>query len=966
MSIPKKIGRYEVERRLGRGGMAVIYLALDPKIKRHVAIKVLPRQFSFDESFYERFRREVEALATLEHPAIVPIYDYGEEDDQPYYVMRHMPGGSLVEFLRKGPLSLKDTAKMVSQIAPALDAANRKSIVHRDIKPGNILFDADGNAYLSDFGIVKLAGSTGDFTGNTVVGTPAYMSPELARGDADIDGRSDIYSLGVLIFRLWAGVVPFTATTPMGIAMKHVTEPTPNILEYKPELPESCNLLIQAAMAKRREDRFRTAAELATALEYIAQGGNWGAEDTPTNLDASGNPDIEEPLTKEKLSRVSSKNNAPPNNLPEPASTFIGRETELVKIAERLSDPDCRLLTLLGPGGIGKTRLSLRAAANEINNFPHGVFFIALAPLGSPEHIIPAIAESIKFNFYGQGNQKQQLINYLRTKKLLLVLDNFEHVIGEATLISEILGDAQHIKILATSRERLNLAEEWILEVHGMDIPSGDKNEIIEDFPAVQLFLERAQKVLPGFQLKELDRPYIVRICQLLEGIPLGIELAAAWVRMLTCEEIASEIEQNLDFLTSSLRNVSRRHRSLRAVFNYSWDLLDKNEKGIFRKLSIFHGKFSRAAAVKVTGASLMKLSEFVDKSLLRRLPGGYYEMLEILRQYAKEKLNEDEDALASVQIGHSKYYAEYLAQWSDALRGGNQKEALDNLGAEIENIRRAWHFAVEAGREDDIIKGIEGLFHFYEIRGWLSEGLQEFDRLSSQMREKYGSTQDLSAERLIMHSQALSRQAAFLYRLGQNTEAEELLEKSISISRPIGSLRELSFGLTYLGAVNYLCEDFDSARKHLLESIEIHKETGNRLGMAIALHHLGLIARESQDFPEAKDLFQQSLEVNKEINSRFGIAISLNNLGIIAHELGEYDEAWSLHTESLAIRKEIDDRWGIAIALDGLGLIAMERKNFVEAQVLFEESMTIYKEIGDEKRQERAEENLNRALAEG
>jgi serine/threonine protein kinase len=267
------IGRYQIEQELGRGGMAVVFLARDPLMNRRVAVKVLPRQFTYDESFLQRFQREARVIATLEHPAIVPVYDFGEHDGQPYLVMRYMPGGSLSDRLEKGPLPLPEAAAILNHLAPALDEAHARGMVHRDLKPANVLFDHRRRPYLCDFGIVKL--SEGSATALTatggVVGTPAYMSPEQVRGDVELDGRTDVYSLGVILYEMLTGDKPYHADTPMGLAMKHVLEPVPRILERRPDLPPDCEAVITRALAKEREGRFPTATALAAATANVAR-----------------------------------------------------------------------------------------------------------------------------------------------------------------------------------------------------------------------------------------------------------------------------------------------------------------------------------------------------------------------------------------------------------------------------------------------------------------------------------------------------------------------------------------------------------------------------------------------------------------------------------------------------------------------------------------------------------------------
>ncbi len=268
----KTIGRYTLKQELGRGGMASVYLAEDPRFGRDVAIKILPRTFLHDPQFRSRFDREARAIATLEHPAIVPVYDVGEEDDQPYLVMRYMAGGTLADRLRTGAMSLADAQPIIQRLASALDRAHKQGIIHRDLKPGNILFDGDNNAYLADFGIAHLAESSAAYTGSAIIGTPTYMSPEQARGNMKLDGRSDIYSLGVIFYEMLTGRPPYAAETAVGVAMRHISDPIPSAWETQPHLPETVDTVVNQAMAKDREVRYQTAAELAKAVSDVRIG----------------------------------------------------------------------------------------------------------------------------------------------------------------------------------------------------------------------------------------------------------------------------------------------------------------------------------------------------------------------------------------------------------------------------------------------------------------------------------------------------------------------------------------------------------------------------------------------------------------------------------------------------------------------------------------------------------------------
>src|SRR6185436_15641622 len=269
---PEKIGIYEVKSELGRGGMATVYRAYDPRFEREVAVKVLPSELLHsDPQFRLRFEREAKIIAQLEHSAIVPVYDVGEADGQPYFVMRYMNGGSLSDRIKAGGLTIEDASRILGTIAPGLDEAHAYGIIHRDIKPSNILFDKRDNLYISDFGIAKLSqAQSGNVTGSAIIGTPAYMAPEQAQGD-EIDGRADIYSLGIILYEMVTGRQPYEADTPMAVAIKHITDPVPYILNANPKLPEGMNAIIQTAMAKNRNDRFPTAVDMTNAVRDLAR-----------------------------------------------------------------------------------------------------------------------------------------------------------------------------------------------------------------------------------------------------------------------------------------------------------------------------------------------------------------------------------------------------------------------------------------------------------------------------------------------------------------------------------------------------------------------------------------------------------------------------------------------------------------------------------------------------------------------
>jgi serine/threonine protein kinase len=274
--IPKTIGRYRIKAELGRGGMSTVYLAHDPRFERDVAIKLLPLELLHQPTFRRRFEREAKVVASLDHPAIVPVYDFGEEDGQPFLVMRFMTGGSLAERLKQGAISISESARIMAKLAPALDEVHVHGVIHRDLKPSNVLFDQRNEPYISDFGTAKLKYAHTKLTDTGgAVGTPAYMSPEQIQGEAELDGRSDIYTLGVILFEMLTGKHPYQTNTPIAVAVKHMFEPVPNLQEMAPDLPTACQEVIVQAMAKQKEHRYRTAVDFANALEQVGPK-RWG------------------------------------------------------------------------------------------------------------------------------------------------------------------------------------------------------------------------------------------------------------------------------------------------------------------------------------------------------------------------------------------------------------------------------------------------------------------------------------------------------------------------------------------------------------------------------------------------------------------------------------------------------------------------------------------------------------------
>jgi predicted ATPase len=612
------------------------------------------------------------------------------------------------------------------------------------------------------------------------------------------------------------------------------------------------------------------------------------------------------------------------SNLPYQQTPFVGRHKELRTISQLLGDAACRLLTLVGPGGIGKTRLALRAVEEPSTLFPHGVFFVPLLTSSSTADLVSAIADATGLSFASGRDPRVQLLDYLSEKVALLVLDSLEHLCAPAcdeneggiALLIDILETSLAVKILATSQGRLRLQRECVLEIHGLEFPeSGDTAEV-EGYSAVQLFVQSARRVCPNFRLSKEETSAVVCLCRLVEGMPLALELAAAQARVLSCQEICAAVESHLDILVSSMRDVPERQQSIKAVFDYSWQFLTEQERKTLGQLAVFRGGFQGEAAERVSGASLPILIRLIDQSLLYKAPPGRYKMLEVLRRYAEAKLTQFPQLAEETRDRHCEYFAAWLQSWEPALHGGGQSQALTALEEELDNVRQAWRWAVERAKVEQIVVCLPSLYRFYEMRGRLQEGEAVFAQAVKELNRQ--AAPSAMMERVLWSITA--RYGVFCYHLGRYQAAQEQLQQSLAAFRTASEQEEIAFCLTGLARMA-LREEENLIAERLFEEALVQAQAVPSRPMEIDnLCGLGNVALQRGDYATAKDYYERALELCRDACDQWNEAILLNNLGAVSDHSGDYARARSYYAASLELKQSLNDRRGEAVALVNLG----------------------------------------------
>jgi predicted ATPase len=931
---------FKIEQKLGQGGMGEVYRALDTKLGRRVAIKILPPSTTSNPDAAQRFREEARLASALNHPNVVTIYSVDRAEGYEFIVMELVEGETLLARLHRQPLDYPDLLDLGVQISEALAAAHAVGLVHRDIKSANILITKEGRAKVLDFGLAKrvvaavedadVGATVLDLTRSGVVmGTPAYMSPEQTRGDP-VDARSDLFSLAIVLYEGATGRLPFAGPSALAIMHEIATADPVPASRAAPAYPPEFDLVLGRAMAKDPDERYATARELADALRGLREGAMMTTAAVA--------------LPRGGLQG--------PNNLPMQLTSFIGRKRERGEVKRLFSS--ARLVTVMGAGGCGKTRLAIHVAGDFLGELPAGAWFVDLAPVADAEVVPQAVAGALGVREEPGRPLEATLAEAIGAQAMLLVLDNCEHLAaGCARLAEGLLRACPALRVLATSREGLGVPGEILWRIPTLSVPDiraslPTNKDVAARYESVRLFVERAVASVPAFSLTDANAPIVSQICHRLDGIPLAIELAAVRVKVLSVEKILARLTDRFQLLTGGSRTALPRQQTLRAAVDWSYEMLAPSERTLLNRLGVFAGGCTLEAAEEIclwnglaSEDSLDLLSRLVDKSLVVPEEGAdgsmRYGLLETIRAYAQERAGAEGESEALLDRHAATYLA--LAEAAEPqLRGPEQVAWLNRLEEEHDNLRQALQTLTARGNADAALRLAASLWRFWWVRGIWTEGR---GRLESVLALE-GATQRTAAR-----GSALRAAAVLARGQGDYDSARALLTESLAIARERGNRAGIAASLFELGNIANDHERLDEARDLYRQSLEIRRELGDRWGVSVALHNLAVVAEAQKDFANARPLYEEALAAHRELGNQAMVAATLNGLGELLLGQGDAVGALDCQARALAIQRELGDKRGMAFSLRELGRIEAARgdsKGFVHLA----ECIQILESLGD------------------
>ncbi|MCC7140820.1 MAG: protein kinase [Candidatus Eisenbacteria bacterium] len=929
-------GPLQVLEKLGSGGFGDVYRAHDPVLDREVALKLRRSHQGAKAESYEAHLAEARRLARIRHPNVVAVHGIEVHDDRVGMWTDLLRGQTLEERLREeGPFPATELARIGVDLCRALAAVHDAGLIHADVKPANVMLERDGRTILMDFG----AGSTRDSLSGARAGTPLAMAPELLRQGAP-SVASDLYALGALLYRTSTGNHPLPATTWEELLAAHAAPEIVPLSEVRPDLPVEFSRVVHRALEAEAENRPATASEMEIEIS-----GALASEDEGPLGGVSGTHD-------------GGPNSAAPRPaaLPRVGTRFIGRRSELLAVRRLLVAPG--LVTLVGAGGCGKTRLAHRVATDLASGLPDGVLWIELAGLRDETGVPRALASQLGIREERDRTIEELVISALAEFNALLVLDNCEHLAAQvAEFVQRLLVSSPRLRVLATSRRPLAIEGERAYRVPSLSLPPSDgTGSEVAGSEAVRLFLDRVCRRSPDFVLNASNASPIARIARRVDGIPLAIELAAARVFAMSVEELADRLDANWRLLVARDTATVARQQTLRASIEWSYQLLSPPEALLLDRLSAFAAGFTlssaeaiaadrgassdtqprQAASATVTGIEVIELLErLVDASLVQFEDGGRYRILEMVRSFAAERLEARGETI-QMQNRLAPHWENFLRTHRPGLSGPDAVAVCALHDAERDNIRASlsWTAAAPSEQLEDPEVGPNlamWSMHYFEIRGQFTEALSNVERHEVRL-----------APEAPLRATLLTCIASLQYRHGRLQAARDTFGRAVVLHRSHQSIGELAVTLSALGNLTSELGDHDAALGHLAESLECFRAIGHDIGANGALCTLGVLETRVGNLDRAEANFQAALEGSRSANFLGPIPMILRNLSRIALRRGDLERARALGDESLALLRRSGDQATLLGTLHNLAEVAIAQRASDEARSLLLEALEL------------------------
>jgi predicted ATPase/serine/threonine protein kinase len=935
-----RFGRYEIVCPLGAGGMGEVYRARDLQLGRELAIKVLTRDPKSGASDLERFEREARSASALTHPNIITIFEMGNVDDTYYIAMELVEGEPLRNILNRGAVPLQATMAIAVQIADGMAKAHEAGVIHRDLKPENVMLSRDQFVKILDFGIAKLF-DTNSISANTssapnafitrpgtVLGTIEYMSPEQAKG-LPLDFRSDHFSFGSMLYEMVTGKRSFQRATKAETITAILRDQPESVAGLNPRAPAPLCWLIERCLAKSANDRFPSSRDLARDLASI----------------------------RDRLSDAPPRFFAPQQrSLPTQPTALIGREREIASLKELLLREEVRLVTLTGPGGIGKTRLGLQVLEEVKHEFLGGVSFIPLAAVKEASLVPSIIGQALGLKESGQQINAASLKDFLRDlhEILLLFFDNFEHLLAAAPLVAEFLTVTPRLKILITSRARLQISGEREFVVPPLALPDLNYRvsaSAIAENPAVALFVERAMTVKPTFVLNEENASAIATICTRLDGLPLAIELAAARIKLLSPSAMQARLESRLQLLTGGAKDLPLRQQTLRGTIDWSYGLLNEPAQALLRRASVFVGGCTLEGVEAVCNTAqdleqdvLEGMSSLVDNSLVIQSEDKNGEprftLLDTIREYGLERLAASGEETAT-RRAHAAYCVVLAEEYSSSAASSTNTAWADLFELEHDNFRAALDWLTQTNNGGWGLRLGAAMFQFWDTREHLTEGRERLRNLLKM---------EAACVRSIMRARVLIAAGVLAGEQGDHAESHAVMEESLNIARELNDPRSIGIALNALAVNARDRGQLEEARSLFEESISLWRSLGDPVLVARSLSNLANIHKLSKQFAEARSLYEECRTSFRELGDRTGVARALNHEGDVAYEQGDNTGARALYEDSLKLFRELGDKWGVAGCLVDLGNLLRDQGDLSAAHSCYVESLLLFQELGQKR----------------